>query len=179
MNEKIKKSDTPHFDYGISNSYDMFIKLHYEGEKLSEECNPYDCFNFFVTAWHLYDDWLEKDINRPKLALEKRGRTPELMRNLLFVFKDLTNGSKHMTLKPKNYKKKVITKIYPPIIGSWRAYFSNKKEIYVTVDNYTYSMWDIRYIAIHYFTWIFDDSIPANHFPIKAQAHLERGLVKR
>lgn len=176
---KNKKNDAPHFDYGISCSHDMFIKLHYEGEKVSDECNPYDCFNFFITAWHLYNDWIEKDANRPKLALEKMGRTKGDMLNLLYGFRDLTNGSKHMVLKSKSYKKKVIEKISSPIIGSWRAYFSRIPQIYITINRSIYSMWDIRFIAIHYFTWIFDDSIPATSFPKQVQEHLKRCGIKK
>jgi len=58
-------------NYGIKNSYDMFLKLLYEGHKVGENYHPYDCFNFFVTAWHLYNDWLPKDPKRRELLLNE------------------------------------------------------------------------------------------------------------
>ncbi len=172
--KKNSKSDTPHFDYGISSCQDMFKKLHHEGDRLSEECHPYDCFNFFVTAWHLNNEWIDKDVNRPTLSLEKRGRASKEMKKLIKGFKDLANGSKHMLLNPGNYKRKVVKNAHSPVIGDWRSYFSNKPEVYISVGDSTYSMWDIRYIAIHYFTWIFDDSVPATQFPKEIQDHLQR-----
>jgi len=169
--------DKPHFVYGINNCYDLFLKLHREGEKVGENWHPYDCFNFFVSAWHLYDDWIQTDINRPKLALEKIGRTAQSMKNLLLAIKDLTNGSKHMILKPNNFKKTVITCVYSHIIGDWRAYFMNEPQLYIAVGETYYSMWDIRCLIINYFTWIFDDSLPANHFPKEIEKHLESCLL--
>lgn len=174
----VGEKDTPHFDYGISSCHDMFIKLHYEGQKLSEECNPFDCYNFFVTAWHLYDDWICKDPNRPKYALEKKGRTTTEMKYVIKAIKDLTNGSKHMLLKGGNYKKKVVTNTHAPMVGDWRSYFNNKPEVYVTIDNSIFSMWDIRYISIHYFSWLFDDSKAATVFPHEVQEHLQWCMIK-
>lgn len=156
----------------------MFLKLHYEGHKVGEECEPYDCFNFFVTAWHIYDDWLLKDINRPQLALEKKGRTTGAMLKLLLAFKNLTDGSKHMILDNGKYNKRVVKSVTQPIIGDWLSYFTNTPRVYISVENSIYSMWDIRYLTIHYFSWIFDDNIPANKFPTEVTGHLERCLIK-
>lgn len=169
-----KGFDKPDFGYGIKNSYDMFLKLLYEGHKIGDECEPYDCFNFFVTAWHLFDDWLPKDINRPTLSLEKKGRTPRAMSNLMLSFKDLTNGSKHMTLKESAYKVKTITDVSEPIIGDWLSYFTNTPRIYITIENSIYSMWDVRFLITHYFSWLFDDNASAKIFPDEVSNHLKR-----
>ncbi len=171
------ESEIPHFDYGISNSLDMFHKLLYDGHKLGNECDPYDCFNFFVTAWHLYDDWLPKDINRPKLALKKKGRTSGALQRLLLSFKDLADGSKHMLLKEGKFRKKTLTSISLPLIGDWLSYFSNTPRIYISVDNSRYSMWDVRYIATHYFSWLFDDNISEHEMPKIIIDHLERCII--
>lgn len=156
----------------------MFLKLHYEGHRIGEECEPYDCFNFFVTAWHLYDDWLLKDMNRPKLALEKKGRTTGSMLKLLLAFKNLTDGSKHMVLDKGKYEKKVIESVRPPRIGDWLSYFTNTPRIYIKIENSVYSMWDVRYLTTHYFSWLFNDSVPPTIFPQEIERHLNRCVIK-
>jgi len=157
----------------------MFLKLLYEGHKIGEECDPYNCFNFFITAWHLYDDWLPKDNNRPKLSLQKKGRTSGAMLYLLLSFKDLTNGSKHMVLNKSMYKAKTITDVSSSIIGDWRSYFTNSPQIYITIEDLIYSMWDVRYLTTYYFSWLFDDNIPATKFPTEIKEHIERCTLKK
>ncbi|MBU1208768.1 MAG: hypothetical protein KKH04_17890 [Proteobacteria bacterium] len=178
MGKEPKEFDRPDFNYGINNCYDLFVKLNYDGEKVAEEWHQYDCFNFFITAWHLWDDWIPKDINRPKLSLEKIGRTPENMRNLMLSLKNLTDGSKHMVLKKRKLKNKKITNVQSRIIGDWRAYFFNEPQIYISIGNAHYSMWDIRYLITHYFSWLFDDSVPSREFPELIKEHLERCIIK-
>jgi len=50
--------------------------------------------------------------------------------------------------------------------------------IYVEIENAIYSMWDLRYIILLYFDWIFDDTVPANQFPTEIQEHLKRCSIK-
>ncbi len=164
-------------NYGIETSYDMFLKLLYEGHKVGENYHPYDCFNFFVTAWHLFNDWLDKDPQRPKFALEKKGRTHSEMLDLLYAFRDLSNGSKHMLLKKSAFKKRKVAKVFSPIIGDWRAFFTNTPQIYIWVGESIYSMWDIRYLTTHYFSWLFDDSISPQKFPNVIVDHLKRCTI--
>ena len=175
--------DTPEdkLYYGLNTCFDLHNKLRYEGENLENNWTAYACFNFIVTAWHLHTDWIDADEeNRPKLATTKKGskKTPANMMLVVYALRDITNYSKHSFLKKDAVKKKVITKIYPPIIGDWRSYFLDGPMIYVEINNSIYSMWDIRHIVLLYFDWIFNDDIPANQFPVEIQDHLKRCIVR-
>ena len=168
-------------NYGINTCFDLYDKLKHEGANLENNWNAYNSFNFIITAWHLHNDWLHSDkINRPKLATKKKNppKTPEAMMSVVNALRDLTNGSKHFHLNKKSENKKVVTKTYSPIIGDWAAYFLHGPMIYVEIDRSTYSMWDLRHIVLLYFNWVFDDTIPANQFPIEIKKHLERCVIK-
>ncbi len=168
--------------YGINSCCDLYKKLKYEGENLECNWNIYNTFNFIVTAWHLHHDWLNRDVeNRPKLATKKKEKpkTPPDMMKIVFALRDITNSSKHSFLDEDSVKKKVVTNIHAPLIGDWASYFLHGPMIYVEIQNAIYSMWDLRYIILLYFDWIFDDSVPANQFPTKIQEHLKRCSIKK
>jgi hypothetical protein len=168
--------------YGLTTCLDLHNILIYEGNTLENNWNEYNSFNFIVTAWHLYDDWLKSDWeNRPKLSTKKKGqhKTPPNMMKVVFALRDVTNSSKHFFLNDESYNKKVVTGIHPPIVGDAASYFLHGPMIYIEIDNSIYSMWDLRHIVLLYFDWIFDDSVPAQNFPIEIQEHLERCIVRR
>ena len=166
--------------YGVNTCFDLYDKLKYEGKNLENNWNAYNSFNFIITAWHLYYDWLNLDkANRPKLAAKKKNppKTPETMMSVVNALRDLTNGSKHFSLKKKSADKQVVTKTYSPVIGDWAAYFLHGPMIYIEVGSYTYSMWDVRHIVLLYFDWVFNDDILANQFPKEIQDHLKRCII--
>lgn len=176
--------DTPEnkLYYGLNTCFDLYDKLKHEGDNLENNWNVYACFNFIVTAWHLHNDWLNNDKeNRPKLATRKKEKpkTPANMMLIIYALRDITNYSKHSFLNKDSVGKRVITKIHPPIISDWAAYFLHGSMIYIEVDKSIYSMWDIRHIVLLYFDWIFNDDIPANQFPQGIEDHIERCLVKK
>ena len=97
---------------------------------------------------------------------------------IVFALRDVTNSSKHFYLDKEASNKKVVTSIYPPIVGDAAAYFLHGPMIYIEIEDSIYSMWDLRHIVLLYYSWIFDDSVPAVNFPIEIQEHLERCVVK-
>jgi hypothetical protein len=168
--------------YGINTCFDLFDKLKYEGDNLENSWNVYNSFNFIVTAWHLFDDWIDNDSeNRPKLSTKKKGSrcTPSDMMQVIYLLRDITNSSKHFILMEKSIAKNVVTDVHPPIIGDAAAYFLHGPMIYVETADCIYSMWDIKYIVLLYFNWVFDDSITVTNFPSEIKEHVKRCSVKK
>lgn len=167
--------------YGINTCYDLYKKLMFEGSTLENNWNEYNSFNFIVTAWHLYDDWLKSDReNRPNLSTKKKEhhKTPQNMMKIIFALRDVANSSKHFTLNDASFNKKVVTGIHQPIVGDAAAYFLHGPMIYIEIENSVYSMRDLRHIVLLYFDWIFDDTVSVQKFPIEIQEHLERCIVR-
>ena len=168
--------------YGLNTCFDLYKKVKYEGENLEKSnWNEYNSFNFIVTEWHLHNDWLNADReNRPKLATQKKEqpKTPPEMMRIIFGLRDITNSSKHFFLDENAVKKKVVTGIYAPMIGDWASYFLHGPMIYVEIENAIFSMWDLRYIVLLYFDWVFNDSVPSNQFPSEIQEHIKRCSIK-
>ncbi|MEA2095845.1 MAG: hypothetical protein U9P73_03990 [Candidatus Cloacimonadota bacterium] len=162
-------------DYGISNCFDMYEKLKFEGKRLDSDWHEYNCFNFIVTAWHLYDDWLDNDRRcRPQLSIKKKNKIPATMTNVLNAIRDLTNGSKHMVLNKKSVNKQVVTEVHSPEIRDMRSFMTGEAKVGIKIDSTYYSMWDLRYICLLYFAWVFDDNTPMNAFPPDLADHLDR-----
>lgn len=154
---------------GIGASAELYEKLKFEGARLRTEWHPYDAFNFVLTAWHLYQDWLPADrLNRPSHAsakLKKR-KLPEEMVLVLDVLRDLSNGSKHLNLDPGSADKRVVSSTHSGEISSFSAYFFQEGIVGVTTaDYYYFSIRKLSDIILAYFAWVFDDKAPATPFP--------------
>jgi hypothetical protein len=149
---------------GISSSKDMFEKLKYESEHLKEDWkNSYVIFNFLVTAWHLFHDWpkSEEPLNPSRIKRQKT-QLPSGMLLVLDIARDLTNGSKHFTL---DYKPQ-IEKIHDGREASYYSFFFHEDIPAVTAKtNWYFSIRVLHNILLHYFIWVFDDTIPAKNFP--------------
>ncbi|MDP1889201.1 hypothetical protein [Polaromonas sp.] len=154
---------------GIGSSAELYEKLKFEGARLRTEWHPYDAFNFVLTAWHLYQDWLPVDrLNRPSHASAKlnKRKLPEEMVLVLDVLRDLSNGSKHLTLDPGSAGKRVVSSTHSGEISSYWAYFFQERIVGVTTANYYYfSIRKLSDIVLAYFAWVFDDNAPATPFP--------------
>lgn len=158
---------------GIESCEDLFNKLMFEKERFESDWSDYNFFNFVVTAWHLQNDWLKnnKD-NRPEFAMRKINTSPEEMKEVLNITRDIANGSKHFKLDASSEKKKVVTEVHPPEIRDWHSYFFGPKPAVSTVKSY-YSVADLSYLITEYFKWIFNDSESAESFPENIQKHLD------
>lgn len=177
----IHMNTSRNLDYGLSSCLDLHNKLTCEGVTLENNWNIYNCFNFILTAWHLHEDWIDKDrTNRPLLSTKKKGQhgTPKRMMQIIWALRDITNSSKHFGLDKKANGKKVTTGIHKPLIGDAASYFLHGPMIYIEIEDSIYSMWDIRYIVLLYFDWIFNDSIPVIQFPQEIQDHIDRCIIK-
>jgi hypothetical protein len=154
---------------GIGSSAELYEKLKFEGARLGIEWHPYDAFNFVLTAWHLYQDWLPADRpNRPSRAsakLDKR-KLPEEMVLVLDVLRDLSNGSKHLNLDPGSADKRVVSSTHSGEISNFYAYFFQERIVGVTtLGHYYFSIRKLRDITLAYFAWVFDDEAAPVPFP--------------
>lgn len=164
--------------FGINDCYDLHNKLKFESDRLENNWNVYDFFNFIITSWHLYNDWLrKKDKIRPKWAIRKKTKIPKEMMQVINATRDLANGSKHMELNDKSTAKKVIDVIHPPEIRDWYSYFIAGPQIGISIGQSYYSMADLRNLIMSYFDWIFDDSVPADNFPSEIKKYLEWCII--
>lgn len=153
---------------GISSSKDMFEKLKYESEHLKEDWkNAYVIFNFLVTAWHLFNDWSKSDERRSlsRIKRQKKQLSPEMLL-VLDIARDLTNGSKHFILDPKAVANRQIEQTHAGREASYYSYYFHEDIPAVTANNNWYfSIRVLHNILLHYFIWVFDDTIPAKNFP--------------
>lgn len=157
---------------GLSNCRDLLNKLQYEKSRLDNEWNEYDFFNFVVTAWHLHTDWIEKNREgRPVKAMKKFKASPNTMKEVINISRDIANGSKHFNLNLKSEKNKVVTQVNEPEIRDWHSYYFGPK-YGISTDLAYYSVADFIFIIGSYFEWIFDDEIEINMFPPKLIKHL-------
>lgn len=174
--------DNNKLPYGINTCQDLYDKLKFEAERLEPTWNIYDCFNFVLTAWHLHHDWLEVDKdNGPILSTEKKDcpNTTKEMMLVINAFKDIANSSKHFKLKKYSVNRKVVDEIHSPEIRDWAAYFLHGPLIGISIGKSYFNMWDLRFLIMSYFEWIFDDSTPANQFPEEIKNHLERCVIPK
>lgn len=81
-----------HLTYGLHSPCDLLKKLKFEAERLKQNFNSYDFFNFVVTAYHLCD-WVGKNANIPL----KRKDIPDYYKEIK-ICKDLANASKHFRI---------------------------------------------------------------------------------
>jgi hypothetical protein len=165
MGKSIKGNEGPVF--GIFSSLDLYEKLKYESKRLENGWHHYDSFNFIVTAWHLYHDWIKSD--DPK-SISKRKRNPQKlpnsMRLVMDTVRDLANGSKHFQLDPKPAANRRIEEILDGNEVGWYQYFYRERVPGVTIEKHWYfSIRSLLNFIMKYFEWVFDDSLSEKIFP--------------
>jgi len=153
--------------YGLNTCHDIFEKLKYETKLLDDDPSLFNWFNFSLTAWHLYRDWLPKDPKRPALFKDKKQHTPQRMIDTINVLRDLAIGNKHLTFWNGPWTNKKVTDAHPPDIRSLWSFITNKPQIGIWLDQTYYTMQEIKGLALSYFEWLFDDSVPHTQFPKK------------
>ncbi len=151
--------------FGIKNCKDMYSKLIHESKRLHETWNDYDIFNYLVTAWHLQNDWLEKDRSAPNFALRKVGKAPTGMKEIMSIAKEITNGSKHFSIKENKKAKYIVEKVHDPEIRDWHSYFISGPKYGVSTSNAYYSIADLVGCIDQYFEWVFNEELTIEAFP--------------
>lgn len=168
--------------FGLTTPYDFYAKLKYDSDLLlrrrkesAEEhrLEEFEAFNFFVTAWHLYKDWLQgSSLVKPKYGVDKINAATSSFIEIKDVIRDIANGSKHFEL---NASAKVV--VGDREISSWYSYFFGP-QFSIDTKSFHFLMYELVGLIMGYFEWIFNDSQPAI-FPSELTDKLEKARKLR
>lgn len=133
----------------------LFEKLKWDFVQLEKEwISPYCTFNFVVTAYHLYQDWLKRAGTVEQK--ERRAQLPENGKLLFEVWRDITNASKHWELNERSQSQQVVNEVSAPQIGDWYAYLVTGPVIYVQVGQARPSLPELAQVTIWCFKWLIE-----------------------
>lgn len=140
--------------FGFNSAYDVFEKLKRDAVKLKVDYRSKDeCFNFSLTAWHLYHDWIKNDIKLSRLAKNKHESSRLAMKPMMHALEVLANSNKH--IKSRNNQNVIDTK-YVEITDFYTYCYGGFPTI--ITETAEYPLWKIQELLIEYFEWIFDES---------------------
>lgn len=167
------------FTFGFNSAKDVYEKLIRDGKKLDDNPRSKDeCFNFAVTAWQLYDDWLKNDDSMSSLAKAKYKNAKIHMNDMMRGLASVANSSKHMYLW-KSLRNKpnfnVVDVVYEDVTDWYKFFFAPFPTI-VTKDA-KYNLWKIKQILMEYFQWVFDDSVPEVDLPQSIKDNLNECIT--
>ncbi len=142
------------FTFGFNSAHDVFEKLKRDAIKLKENHRSKDeCFNFSITAWHLYHDWMKYDTRLSQLAKNKHEESELAMKPMIHALEVLANSNKHISVR--NNQNVIDTK-YGEVVD-WYTYFKGDFPTIIT-DTAEYPFWKLQEILIEYFEWVFDEN---------------------
>lgn len=139
----------------------LFDKLKWEHKRLQDEWNEYNSFNFVLTAYHLYCDWIDKAGSQAQK--QRKNGMPTNAKRLFFVLRDITNASKHWKLDTPNEAKRIVSDVSDPKIADWDSYFNTGSVIYISVDQANVSLPEVARLVIETLQWLLEDT--TNVFP--------------
>lgn len=137
----------------------LFEKLRWDYQQLQEGWNEYRTFNFVVTAYHLYADWI-KNAGSPA-QVERKEKLPPIGKKLFFTLRDITNSSKHWQLDARSQTKQIVKGVSKPEIGDWYAYFVAGPVMYVSVGEARPSIPELASVTIECLQWILNGETAA------------------
>jgi len=148
---------------------DLFGKLQSDFVELKIDYSTYKTFNFVVTAYHLYNDWINAAGIR--IQRQKKHRLPSEARRLFMVWRDITNATKHWKLDSANQSKQVVEAVSHQQIADWHAYLIAGPVIYIDVANARPSLPELADVTMKCFEWLLNDSV--DDFPegLKSTLH--------
>ncbi|MDC7704051.1 hypothetical protein [Vogesella indigofera] len=133
----------------------LFDKLKWDHSQLEKDWgSSYCAFNFIVTAYHLYNDWIS--VAGTKEQRKRRHNLPSHGKLLFVVWRDITNATKHWELDEKSQKKQVVSEVSGPIVGDWYSYFIAGPVHYVRVGNTLPSLPELAHVTIRCFQWLLE-----------------------
>jgi hypothetical protein len=147
----------------------LFEKLKWDYQQLERGWGVYQTFNFVVTAYHLYEDWIKSTGSR--LQKQRKHKLPEQGKKLFCTLRDITNASKHWQLNTKSQAIKVVSNVSSPEIGDWYAYFVAGPVMYVSVGDSKPSVPELAGTTLECLDWILNG--PDNSFPATLKVQLD------
>lgn len=132
----------------------LLDKLKWDYSQFDEGWTEYRTFNFVITAYHLYKDWIK---SAGSTAQKKRKSliTKHPHGGLLFAtLRDMTNSTKHWELDAANKARQVVTGVTSPQIADWYAYLIAGPVMYVSVGDARPSMPELADMALKCLEWM-------------------------
>lgn len=149
---------------------DLFSKLQFDFAEIKNDWSEYKAFNFVITAYHLYEDWI--NATGKKTQKRKKRELPQNARLLFQVWRDITNATKHWKLNKESQSKQVVDSVSERQIADWHSYFIAGPVIYVEVAGARPSLPDLANATVQCFSWLLDDS--REIFPTALHDYLEK-----
>lgn len=147
---------------------ELFEKLKWDYQEFEKGWTEYRTFNFVVTAYHLYQDWIKSAGTSSQK--NRKNKLPRQGKLLFRVLRDITNASKHWELDEDSKNKQVVSGVSEPQIADAYAYFIAGPVLYISVDSARPSMPELASLALECFTWILQgEGLP---FPIELTKRL-------
>lgn len=139
----------------INSCQALFEKLKWDYKQLeSDWTSSYTTFNFVVTAYHLYNDWIISAGTEEQRL--RRNNLPAKGKLLFNIWRDITNATKHWELNKNSQKSQVVSEITGPIIGDWSAFLFHGPVLYVRVGEALPSLPELAGVTINCFNWILE-----------------------
>ena len=140
----------------------LFGKLKWDHEQLTKDWGPYCTFNFVITAYHLYHDWIKRAGSEEQKA--RKAALPAHGVLLFNVWRDVTTAAKHWELNERSQGNQVVNSVSTPQIADWHAYFVTGPVIYIQVGDARPSLTQLADVTIWCFKWLIegDESFPFN-----------------
>lgn len=146
-----QRTNTPRLP--IDSCEALFEKLKWDYTQLENDwSSPYGAFNFVVTAYHLYQDWIKQAGTTEQK--ERLANIPERGRLLFDVWRDVTNATKHWQLNERSQNKRVVNEVSGPNIGDWHSYFIIGPVLYVRVSDALPSLCELALVTVQCFKWL-------------------------
>ncbi len=138
----------------------LFEKLKWDHQQLQDGWTEYCTFNFVVTAYHLYADWI--DSAGALHQKRRKNKLPDCGKKLFFTLRDLTNASKHWKLDSKGEGKRIVSGVSGREIADWYSYFIAGPVIYVLVNGARPSLPELAELTLECLDWILqgEDTFP-------------------
>lgn len=131
----------------------LFEKLKWDFRLLEKEWSSSFCtFNFVVTAYHLYQDWIKRAGTEEQLR--RKSELPENGKLLFEVWRDITNATKHWELNERSQNQQVVNEVFSPQIGDWYAFLVAGPVIYIQVGEAQPSLPELAHVTILCFKWL-------------------------
>lgn len=136
----------------INTVEELFNKLKWEEARLLESLSVYDSWNFVVTAHHLSNDWIKKQLVATQEQKDRQADLPVELKRLFVAFGNIADGSKHFDLTWAK-KGQIVAEVSEPETSDYDSYFFGDM-IYVTYDAYRISIWAASEIIVKSLEWI-------------------------
>lgn len=162
------------FTFGFDTAKGVFEKLKRDVAILEADYRNKDAiFNFVITAYHLYDDWLKKDPLISQLQRDKYNSTKNELKDLIGALYAVANSSKHSVLKEykvNNVDFNVVGTSYGEVTD-WLSFYLAKFPT-INTKEAQYDLWQLDKVYVEYLEWVFNDQIISSTLPHSLEVKL-------